>query len=336
MLNLDYIDVLEKDMKRYGRAYTTLRNYKTSLKVLIGRYDLDVDTLRKEPKIHGQLVIDNVLDIDSLNISIHSYISSMKALLRAYDLDYKIEWKYPKHRDRKYRDLMPTVSDLRYILNKASLKQKVVLLLLISSGMRIGSLEHLRLKDFVYHADSGIVKINVYSTKIRHHYVTFATREFWDVFQQWLGELETSKEIKDDDRIFEKYFFGNRGRKKTAKNWWTLRISAELNSKLFNKCKLFKRNNGDARFTAHTLRKFFKTACVASGIPDLYSERLMGHKSGIQQIYFRPSDEMIMQEYRKVVESLTINGGGTTFDAGYETRLKTLEENVERMRGILS
>ena len=332
----NYLDVLEVDMKRYGRAYNTKRNYRNSLNILIQRYGLDVEKLLAEPKKHGQGVIDTILEEDSASVSIHAHISSMKALLRAYDVEHRIEWKYPKQRERKYRDRLPTVAELKYILNNASLKQKAILLLLISSGMRIGSLEHLRLKDFAYDDEHGLVKISVYSTKTRHQYTTFATNEFWDIFQQWINELKHNNEINDDSLIFEKYYFFNRGRKKIAKNWWTTRISAELNSNLFDKCELLQRTDGNLKFTAHTLRKFFKTACVVSGIPELYSELMLGHKSGIQQTYFRPSDEMMMMEYKKAAERLTINGSSTKLDAGHEMRLKTLEKNMERMMDVLS
>lgn len=332
----EYLTVLEVDLKRYGRAYNTQRNYRTSLNILVNRYGLDFEKLLTKPKTHGQQVIDTILENDSASVSIHAHIASMKALLRAYDLEHGIKWKYPKQRERKYRDRLPTVAELKYILNNASLKQKVILLLLISSGMRIGSLEHLRLKDFTYNDEHGLVKINVYSTKTRHQYTTFATKEFWDIFQQWISELKNNNEIDDNSLIFEKYYFSNKGRKKIVKNWWTTRMSAELNIRLFDRCELLERNDGILKFTAHTLRKFFKTACVVSGIPELYSELMLGHKSGIQQTYFRPSDEMMMMEYKKVAERLTINGSSTTLDAGHEMRLKTLEKNMERMMNILS
>ncbi|MCD6360321.1 MAG: tyrosine-type recombinase/integrase [Armatimonadetes bacterium] len=78
----------------------------------------------------------------------------------------------------------------------------------------------------------------------------------------------------------------------------------------------------------HGLRKYFKTWCELSGVPSLIVEFFMGHKMGIQGVYFAPIDveeienpELIhkfKEEYKKAITNLTISD--------VEAKLKELEE----------
>ena len=64
----------------------------------------------------------------------------------------------------------------------------------------------------------------------------------------------------------------------------------------------------------HGFRKFFKTTTINSGMNPLYSEYLMGHKSGLTKSYFKPSDMELLEGNDKVlgymaaINDLTING----------------------------
>jgi hypothetical protein len=63
----------------------------------------------------------------------------------------------------------------------------------------------------------------------------------------------------------------------------------------------------------HGLRKFFKTTCITAGMNPLYSEYLMGHRSGLTKSYFKPTDTELLEGndkalgYVAVINDLTIN-----------------------------
>jgi hypothetical protein len=63
----------------------------------------------------------------------------------------------------------------------------------------------------------------------------------------------------------------------------------------------------------HGFRKFFKTTCINAGMNPLYSEYLMGHRSGLTKSYFKPSDAELLEGndkalgYISVINDLTIN-----------------------------
>ena len=62
----------------------------------------------------------------------------------------------------------------------------------------------------------------------------------------------------------------------------------------------------------HGFRKYFKTTCINAGMNPLYSEYVMGHRSGLTKSYFKPSDMELLEGndkalgYTAVINDLTI------------------------------
>ena len=60
-------------------------------------------------------------------------------------------------------------------------------------------------------------------------------------------------------------------------------------------------------------RKFFKTTCIKAGMHPLYSEYVMGHRSGLTKSYFKPTDQELLEGndkalgYVAAINDLTIN-----------------------------
>jgi hypothetical protein len=57
----------------------------------------------------------------------------------------------------------------------------------------------------------------------------------------------------------------------------------------------------------HGFRKWFKTRCELSGMKSINVETLMGHSIGIQDSYYRATQEELLQEYVKALPFLSIN-----------------------------
>jgi hypothetical protein len=59
--------------------------------------------------------------------------------------------------------------------------------------------------------------------------------------------------------------------------------------------------------TCHALRKFFKTRCELAGVKPINVENLMGHSTGISDAYYRPSEQEVLEDYLKAVDSLNFD-----------------------------
>ncbi len=63
----------------------------------------------------------------------------------------------------------------------------------------------------------------------------------------------------------------------------------------------------------HGFRKFFETTCITNGMNESYVENVMGHKNGLKNAYFKPTDHQILEGNDKtigfvgVMPFLTIN-----------------------------
>jgi hypothetical protein len=57
----------------------------------------------------------------------------------------------------------------------------------------------------------------------------------------------------------------------------------------------------------HALRKFFFSKCELAGIGETTLKKLVGHKSGLSQKYFKPLSSEELEQYKKAIPSLTIS-----------------------------
>ena len=63
----------------------------------------------------------------------------------------------------------------------------------------------------------------------------------------------------------------------------------------------------------HGLRKYFETTAKLAGVDMLYLKRLMGHSGGLEDSYFKPTDQQILEGndkiagYMAAISDLTIN-----------------------------
>jgi phosphoketolase len=55
------------------------------------------------------------------------------------------------------------------------------------------------------------------------------------------------------------------------------------------------------------LRKWFKTCCEISGMKPINVETLLSHSVGINNSYYRPTENELLEDYLKSVDMLTIN-----------------------------
>jgi hypothetical protein len=57
------------------------------------------------------------------------------------------------------------------------------------------------------------------------------------------------------------------------------------------------------------MRKFNLTTMISAGVNPIIKEMLIGHKSmlGLDNNYYKPTEQQVLQEYLKAVDFLTIN-----------------------------
>ena len=57
----------------------------------------------------------------------------------------------------------------------------------------------------------------------------------------------------------------------------------------------------------HGYRKFFKTRCEIGGMRPINIEKLLSHSTGISDSYYRATEQELLDDYIKAMDSLTID-----------------------------
>jgi len=223
-----------------------------------------------------------------------------------------VNWQrieFPTSTEVRENDRAPTKEEIKALLQHAKrARDRAIILVGISSGLRLGTLLSLTLgdADFDY---PDVARIRVYRKPGRkfstkggvgggRFYCTFITPEAKAVLQQYLKEREKAGEkLTPQSPLFGDAY--NRCRFITVEDfervWHRLLKRAGLNQKSGRWYMLH----------VHTLRKFFRSNCI--NVNPSFREFWMGHKGGyLDESYFRAEETLHLAEYRKAIPHLTI------------------------------
>ena len=230
--------------------------------------------------------------------AIHNYVSMVLAFYKINDIVLnvaKINKFMPEQRKVK-KDRGYYHEEIAKMLEFCDERTRCIILLLASTGMRIGGIPLLRVGNLDNY------KITVYEND-KEEYFTFITPECKQAIDSYLemrsryGEKITSESflIREQFDVRDKFKIARcRGMARETLQWKLKDVA--------------KRSNMAKQVPiAHGFRKFFTTQLVNSKINPEIREMLLGHKIGLASAYYRPTEEDMYAEYQKAVNNLTIN-----------------------------
>jgi hypothetical protein len=81
--------------------------------------------------------------------------------------------------------------------------------------------------------------------------------------------------------------------------------------------------------STHAFRKYFETTAKLAGLDSLYLQRLMGHDTGLEDSYFKPSEQDLLEGNDKMLGYIGI---ANELQISEEHKLKQ-ENKMLRIRG---
>lgn len=194
---------------------------------------------------------------------------------------------------RVEEDRVPTKEELRSLMYHGTLKDKTIITFAASSGVRENTLVNLTVDDvdLETYEDVGVVYVKPLAVKGRVQYVTCITPEAKKFLRQYLEYRERRGEkVDSNSSIIKITEEGLRTR------WKRLLTKAGKDEKprTFHILRM------------HTLRKFFRTSMELAGVSKSFTEKMMGHKGYLDQAYFKPAVDQMVNEYRKAIPNLTV------------------------------
>ena len=329
----------DRMINREGKSIETLRRYLEGVQTFTEYMkadspDVAIETLRGSSDITEKLdqYVNSLIakGFTPINVKAHWFgVKKWLAANRVNGIDYAYITR-PKVATC-IRDRIPTKDELRLILsNKITLRDKAFFMVAVSSGLRIGALATLKVKDYKPIQDLGMITVEGGPNRKLANgksFLTFITSETRKVLENY---LQTRGSLSPDDPLFAK----DNGKPLSA---YVTNISRQWR-RLIRRANLSQKIEGHAytELHAHVLRKFFQTNCKLAGCRPDFVDFWMGHhpvrqEEYLNDSYFRPSTEQHLTEYRKaalslsVFESAELTNEIEQLKQEYEAKFKDLE-----------
>jgi len=231
--------------------------------------------------------------------TIHNYTTAVMAFYKIHDIILNVnkinKFIPPKrkvHNDRSY-----THDEILKMLETADERGKCLILLLESSGIRLGGIPPLRLR----HLQDR--KLTVYENEPEQYY-TFISFECRKAIDSYLDMRKRYGEVLTPESYLIREQFDVRNQFQISRSRpisvetikWKI---ADIATRAGVRSKEVK--------TCHGFRKFFTTQLINSKVNPEIREMLLGHKIGLASCYYRPTEEDMYLEYEKAIDNLTID-----------------------------
>lgn len=250
---------------------------------------------------------------------------ALSILLRYYKVNGitafdELEIAVLKPRDYEEPDDKPLTLDiLKKIMEVANIRERAMVTMLISTGMRAGELSAITTDDV--DGDTVRIRPEVTHQRGRTVYLHAEARKALDV---WLSHREEYKISID-----RKYY--SRGRTGEDTRLFCCSYTSLKNIWL----KLYNRVDGErgkyhAKCTTHSCRKYFRTNAVHKMDLDLV-EKIMGHEGYLTKAYVRITDEDARRMFHEGEHTLYITRPDQRIQDG---ELAQLREKVAEMKNL--
>jgi site-specific recombinase XerD len=306
------------------RSKESKRSYKKALNGFCKFVQIDTEVLVSKDPISATELIrtyihslkERVQNKEIQPSTVSLYVSAIKHFFVMNDV--VINWS----KLSKMLPEMTTLEDRGYtkeeivaMLDDADEREKVVVLLLATAGMRIGAIPGLKIKHVKpVHINSELVacRITVYAGT-KDEYFTYCTSECYRAIQKYIEYRKRNHEKVNEDSYVIRDKINTEVPTKVSKvlqgKGLTYNGLAHILQRLLENCGVRKPGNVKRHPVklAHGFRKFFDTTCTDNGVDLLHIEMLEGHDTKLKSSYYRPSEYKLLQSYLLVANQLTFD-----------------------------
>jgi integrase len=287
----------------------------------------------KEPKDIERRIIDFIIQMkqEGRNFqSIRNYLTPIISFYKINDImvnSKKIN-KFMPSKTRVKKNRGYSHEEIQKLLDIADERIRAVILLLVSSGCRIGAIPTLHVRDI--EKSGEVYKITIYENQEEEYY-SFMTKEAYDAVQSYLQMRERyGEKLTPDSLLIREQFdirdpFAIAAPKSVTTDTISSKIAHLAERAGIREKTILKEGEKSGSFRksvprVHGLRKAFSTFALNAKMDIIKRRMLEGHSVGIDEHYCKPSESDLLEEYMKGVDSLTINE---------ENRLKRKVEKLE-------
>jgi len=273
------------------QSKATLHNYIYGIYYFCKRLNLSPDQLVAVYRLNDEMAEETTRRIIKIverdrarNLtpsSLKTMIAYLESFFRFNGLDVKISSRinWPRIR-RWYASESPKPEEVAKMIDLApTLRDKAIIAILVTSGLRIGTLLQLKYKHVMEDLEANripcMIRVDADITKGKYApYITFMNEEAVYYLKLYFDERRRgSKYIPPENITPETPLFVTRRRNPEPLNYQAFR---EMFKRIIRKMNVDKRGHR-YRYSIHSLRKFFKTQMLARGVEGALVDFWMGH-----------------------------------------------------------
>lgn len=256
--------------------------------------------------------------------TINGYFDTVKAFYRHYDIQLpKLKIALNSSENWSMEDI-PTLDHIREAVKVCNIRDKAILLLMLSSGMGSGEIRHLKYGDFINSVEEYLQLSD--EDKLNIPKIAFELRKIDDVIGTWkihrfkTGMPYITFNSPESTQAIVDYLVqrenNNRAVEKLEDPLFVSSYKTQITSQ--GVVFIFRRINDRANFgrskernrrflTSHTLRKLFTTSLYNKGVDQLAVDWMLGHKiNPVTEAYFKNDPQTLKAKYIDAYENLTL------------------------------
>jgi integrase len=198
-----------------------------------------------------------------------------------------------------------THQQIARLLEFSDLREKAIILLMASSGMRIGALPLMKISDLTPIETHQLYQIRVYANSKSNRHYTFCTPECRKTIDNYLDyRRQCGENITPKSPLFRREFdkrdifqVANDVKPLTRNSIKTalrqVLYASGVRTPFVRKSDTLSINNNRRDIAmSHGFRKFFDTTCTHSGMNPIYIDWCLGHSlKGVKDSYFLPQPD---------------------------------------------
>jgi integrase len=295
-------------------------------------------------------ITDNKRKIEENKLSATSLSNYVIAIRLFYEMnDIPFNWKrisrgLPKARTIA-NDRAPTIEEIQKIIKYSDRRIKAIVYVMCSSGIRVGAWEYLKWKHVIPMPNNaggggGIAKLIVYAGE-PEEYFSFISPEAYNELKAYMdfrasygenitGESPLMRDLFRTSSVTRHQRFGlAKYPRKITEDGITKLLSRAIDEE--NVRGTLK--EGQRRYewkTSHGLRKFFCTRAEQVMKP-LNVQILMGHNIGLIGSYLKPTEQDLLEDYKKAVPFLSVNNGKVITTQQIQEAKHDLDKRLEEI-----
>ncbi|MGC1708587.1 MAG: site-specific integrase, partial [Nitrosotalea sp.] len=244
-------------------------------------------------------------------VSPNSYSGVVASLQLFFSMNDKVlNWDkiyrlIPSSVAKSGKDAWTNVDITKMLESTTSLRNRAIIHFLTSTGCRLGAIPELRSKH-IENLQDGFKAVLIYAGA-KEEYYAFLTSESGRILDEYLEKRKRDGEyLNEDSPVFrEEYQVG-------IQKVIPLTYDA-VAYMLYRIVKKIQRKRTGHRFNvqmAHGFRKRYASIIkMDNTISWAVSERLLGHKSYLDEEYFRPTRDNLFKEFLKIQQHLILDDG---------------------------